>query len=364
MLTTTVIIIAILGLLTVWAETGSESERRFIYTALAFAVLFVSAWNALRPGGGQQAAHAQLSAEVDRPLPLGAVLQFELRHGIEPGRCAQYIPVLTQAAEQEGVPPEALLAIAWRESSCRHRQADGTVTRSWAGAVCLLQVMPRETGAVFADRPSAQDLEDIETCALWGARIFAEHYHRAHDIYDATLRYHGASASYAQNVKRDTEELRGIISQMAEPRMTWPIDAPASSMFKPFGVPVDYQAGGKHTGIDMSGGPGTHILAAAAGQVVHVGPLYCNQPGQCRGEHAIIIDHGNNVYTLYSHNSAAFVQVGERVRAGQPIAVEGNEGYSFGSHLHFEVHVGGPFTGNWRQPFIQGAFVDPLKYIY
>ncbi len=143
---------------------------------------------------------------------------------------------------------------------------------------------------------------------------------------------------------------------------------PMPRVYRGFGVPVNYQAGGRHTGIDVGlpqgpDGQDPELYAVDDGTVVHVGPLYCNAPRKCRGDKAIIIDHGNNVYSIYSHNSEAYVKVGQRVRAGQVIGRQGNEGYSFGSHLHFEVHVGAPFTGDWRQPFRGGTFVDPLDWL-
>ncbi|MDQ4076939.1 MAG: peptidoglycan DD-metalloendopeptidase family protein [Chloroflexota bacterium] len=143
---------------------------------------------------------------------------------------------------------------------------------------------------------------------------------------------------------------------------------PMPRVFKSFGVPVDYQSGGRHTGIDianprMADGSEPPIFAVDDGTVVHVGPLYCNEPRACRGGKAIVLDHGNHVYSLYSHNNRAEVRVGERVRAGQRIGLQGNEGYSFGSHLHFEVHVGAPFTGNWETPFNGGEFVDPTEWL-
>lgn len=143
---------------------------------------------------------------------------------------------------------------------------------------------------------------------------------------------------------------------------------PMPSIFKGFGVSVAYQAGGRHTGIDLanprtSDGREPLIYAVDEATVVHVGPLYCDTADACRGGNAIVLDHGNHVYSIYSHNSSADVSVGQRVTAGQPIGRQGNEGYSFGSHLHFEIHTGAPFTGDWQSPFAGGSFVNPADWL-
>ncbi len=168
-----------------------------------------------------------------------------------------------------------------------------------------------------------------------------------------------------ENVVRHQPEYRqlhGVTAFSANPYLNMP------RLTRAFGVEVDYQAGGTHTGIDLaapmdpqSGEPTIH--AVEAGTVTYVGPLYCDADNACRGEHAVVIDHGNDVYTIYSHNSHANVQTGQRVSAGQAIARQGNEGYSFGSHLHFEVHTGVPFSGDWTEPFRGGQFEDPMKWL-
>ena len=76
-----------------------------------------------------------------------------------------------------------------------------------------------------------------------------------------------------------------------------------------------------------------------------------------------MLDHGNNIYTIYSHNSEAFVKAGEQVVAGQVIARQGSEGYSRGPHLHLELHVGAAFSGVWTNPWTAGQFIDPWPWL-
>ncbi len=92
--------------------------------------------------------------------------------------------------------------------------------------------------------------------------------------------------------------------------------------------------GRMHSGIDMAAPQGTRIVAVHAGTVTT--SRYTGGYG-----YAVVIDHGDGVETLYAHNSELLVQEGQEVSAGEPIARMGNTGYSFGSHLHFEVHVDG-----------------------
>jgi murein DD-endopeptidase MepM/ murein hydrolase activator NlpD len=92
--------------------------------------------------------------------------------------------------------------------------------------------------------------------------------------------------------------------------------------------------GTMHFGVDMAAPYGTPIYAAHAG-VVTVSRDEGGY-GLC-----IRIDHGNGIETVYGHASALFVTFGQRVEAGQRIALVGSTGYSTGDHLHFEVNING-----------------------
>ncbi|MFN3308505.1 MAG: peptidoglycan DD-metalloendopeptidase family protein [Anaerolineales bacterium] len=98
-----------------------------------------------------------------------------------------------------------------------------------------------------------------------------------------------------------------------------------------------------HTGLDIVGKEGVEIYAPADGIVVFAGSL------TVRGN-ATMIDHGWGVYTGYYHQKEIYVQVGDRVKAGQLIGLVGSTGRSQGPHLHFEV-------------WVNGVQVDPLDWL-
>ena len=64
----------------------------------------------------------------------------------------------------------------------------------------------------------------------------------------------------------------------------------------------------------------------------------------------IIINHGDNYYTVYAHAEELFMSKGDTVEMGEVVATVGDSGSMIGPSLHFEVrHHGKP--------------VDPLKWI-
>jgi murein DD-endopeptidase MepM/ murein hydrolase activator NlpD len=89
-----------------------------------------------------------------------------------------------------------------------------------------------------------------------------------------------------------------------------------------------------HSGVDFNVGRGTLVRAAADGVVVMAEQL------AVRGN-VVVIDHGAGVLTGYWHLFSMEVVPGQEVGAGDVIARVGNTGLSTGSHLHWELWVGG-----------------------
>lgn len=101
--------------------------------------------------------------------------------------------------------------------------------------------------------------------------------------------------------------------------------------------------GRMHEGHDYAGPTGTPIHATADGVVVHAG----RQGGY---GNLVKIRHDFGYETRYAHLSKIRVKVGDRVSRGERIGDMGNTGRSTGTHLHYEIRVG-------------GKAVNPLKYI-
>ncbi|MDR0903600.1 MAG: peptidoglycan DD-metalloendopeptidase family protein [Ruminococcus sp.] len=109
---------------------------------------------------------------------------------------------------------------------------------------------------------------------------------------------------------------------------------------------VEEQQSDFHKGLDITkpGCKGAEIVASAGGTIIQAGNNN-NGYGNC-----VIIDHGNNISTLYAHMSSTAVSVGAVVNQGDTIGYIGNTGNSYGYHCHFEVRVRGQHT-------------DPLQYV-
>lgn len=96
-----------------------------------------------------------------------------------------------------------------------------------------------------------------------------------------------------------------------------------------------------HNGVDFASPKGTAIYAAYDGVVVAA--TYSSTMGNY-----VMIDHGNELYTIYMHASLLHVKKDDVVVAGETIAEVGSTGRSTGNHLHFSVRRDGSYVSPWE----------------
>lgn len=91
----------------------------------------------------------------------------------------------------------------------------------------------------------------------------------------------------------------------------------------------------EHKGVDLKLQTGDTVYAAFDGRV-----RLTNFERRGYGYY-VIMRHTNGLETVYGHLSKFLVDPDQDVKAGEPIALGGNTGRSFGSHLHFETRFMG-----------------------
>lgn len=117
-------------------------------------------------------------------------------------------------------------------------------------------------------------------------------------------------------------------------KMEWPVHGVVTLEFGVSHLPYEVL----HSGIDIAnpyGKVGDPITPFMDGEVTYAGEIFWGF-----GKH-IIINHGDNVSSLYGHLDKIFVVKGQKVKTGQVIAHEGTTGWSTGPHLHFGVYAYG-----------------------
>ncbi|MDC0189261.1 M23 family metallopeptidase [Flavobacteriales bacterium] len=106
----------------------------------------------------------------------------------------------------------------------------------------------------------------------------------------------------------------------------------------------DFNLTEKHYGIDVAAHSGASVKSCLDGVVVFADWSVSNG-------NTIIIQHSENIISLYMHNESLTKANNDFVRAGEVIGFVGNSGEnSSGPHLHFEL---------WQR----GVPINPVEYI-
>ena len=109
-------------------------------------------------------------------------------------------------------------------------------------------------------------------------------------------------------------------------------------------ITATFSPADNHFGVDLVAEPDAVVKAALDGTVTMSN--WTLETG-----YVIQIQHDYEIITVYKHNATLFKNVGEKVSAGDAIAIVGNSGeLTTGPHLHFEL---------WHN----GVPLDPVEYI-
>lgn len=111
-------------------------------------------------------------------------------------------------------------------------------------------------------------------------------------------------------------------------------------------ISSNFESRTRHYGTDIVTQPKAVVSSTLDGTVVMTG--WTMETG-----FVMMIQHRNNLVSVYKHNARLLKEMGDRVWAGEAISIVGDSGelYTSGPHLHFEL---------WHN----GEALDPSKYIF
>ncbi|MEK7650064.1 MAG: peptidoglycan DD-metalloendopeptidase family protein [Patescibacteria group bacterium] len=171
------------------------------------------------------------------------------------------------------------------------------------------------------------------------------------------------------------DELRRSIDSSLLPSkragvLGWPVENPKLTQgfgFTEFATTQgsDVYKGNGHNGVDFKAAIGARILASEGGIVKDIGNTDTLCPGGSYGRW-VIIEHPNNLSTLYAHLSGISVKKGQEVKRGDLVGFAGDTGYVTGPHLHFTVYA----SNTYRLAKTKhcgmvpaGGYLNPLEYL-
>lgn len=96
---------------------------------------------------------------------------------------------------------------------------------------------------------------------------------------------------------------------------------------------------GKHNGLDLVGISGKKLLSVCDGTVYQSRIVTDRSNLTWQWGNYVTVKADTGELITYAHLSERLVSKGERIKKGDVIGIEGNTGYSFGSHCHLEVRT-------------------------
>lgn len=158
--------------------------------------------------------------------------------------------------------------------------------------------------------------------------------------YDVKFKSFNADSAFKDELLQEKQSLSVVNTQKRLPSISsihffTPLRGMITNKFNP---------GKDHLAVDVVGKQNSRISSILDGTVIFAG--WTMDTGN-----SIYIQHENNIVSAYKHNAELLKSVGDKVKAGDVIAIMGNTGeLTTGLHLHFEL---------WHN----GIALDPETYI-
>ena len=100
-----------------------------------------------------------------------------------------------------------------------------------------------------------------------------------------------------------------------------------------------------HQGYDLVGIGDKSIYCPVYGTVIRAGWECATLPKKGFGQRVVVRIGSTAYYMYFGHLSKINVAVGQKLKPGDLIGVEGSTGHSTGSHLHWEIRINDISTG-------------------
>ena len=255
--------------------------------------------------------------------------------------------VATASASGDGMDPiRSMLTAALQDTARERDQIEQNAQQALLDAeemAVTIELMRDENDAIF------RQLEDALTISVEPLdKMFSAAGLNTDDLLDAVRRGYSGQGGPLMPLSFSTRGEELTPDALRANRVIGELDRlnlyRLAAQQAPFAMPVKgsfrytsgfgMRWGRMHSGTDFAGAHGMPIYATADGIVTEA--EWSSGYGRM-----VTIQHEFGIETRYAHLSRIRVREGERVSRGDRIGDMGNTGRSTGTHLHYEVRVGG-----------------------
>jgi len=199
----------------------------------------------------------------------------------------------------------------------------------------------------YFTEPGKYDLEIISNGSVIKQTV--EVIKKEYEVQQLTLPKHMVELSAKDEARAERDQRKMAAIWPKETSRLWRGDFSnplEGEIITPFGVRrfINKIPKSPHTGVDVKGNKGDKIIAPNNAIVALI-------DNQFFAGKALVLNHGQGIYTMFFHLSKVLVKPGQSVKKGEIIALVGATGRATGPHLHWGARV-------------QGARIDPLELVH